>query len=131
MTVSAVIRIGLILFLMSLFMHSPGLFAAVGVEHVSIHAGLVLFLLLYTPLALALGLWDQALSRRYEFEADAFAAQATRTPDALIQALKTLSVSNLSNLTPHPAYVAVNYSHPPVLKRIEALRKLDRQGPQD
>lgn len=126
MTASAIGRIGLILFLMSLFMHTPALFAAVGVEHVSIHAGLVLFLLLYTPLALALGLWDQALSRRYEFEADAFAAQATNHPEALIQALKTLSVSNLSNLTPHPAYVAVNYSHPPVLKRIEALRKLMR-----
>ena len=126
MTASTITRIGLFLFLMSLFMHIPALFDAVGVEHISIHVGLVLFLLLYTPLTLALGLWDQALSRRYEFEADAFAAQATNRPEALIQALKTLSVSNLSNLTPHPAYVAVNYSHPPVLKRIEALHKLEQ-----
>jgi len=126
MTASTIARIGLFLFLMSLFMHTPALFDAVGVEHISIHVGLVLFLVLYTPLTLALGLWDQALSRRYEFEADAFAAQATNRPEALIQALKTLSVSNLSNLTPHPAYVAVNYSHPPVLKRIEALHKLEQ-----
>lgn len=123
MTASGIARIGVILFLMSLFLESPGLFAAFGVERMSVHAGLVLFLLLYTPLALALGLWDQSLSRRYEYEADAFAAQATGTSEALINALKTLSVSNLSNLTPHPAYVAVNYSHPPVLERIRALRK--------
>ena len=123
MTAKGILRIGLILFLMSLFLDNGELFAAFDMHQVSIHAGLVFFLLLYSPLALVLGVWDQRLSRRYEFEADAFAAESTKNPEALVTALKTLSVSNLSNLTPHPAYVAVHYSHPPVLERIRALRK--------
>jgi STE24 endopeptidase len=63
-----------------------------------------------------------AFSRRNEFEADAFAAQTTRRPEDLVTALKKLSLENLSNLTPHPFYVWLHYTHPPVLRRIAALR---------
>ncbi|WP_461209800.1 M48 family metallopeptidase [Desulfocurvus sp. DL9XJH121] len=122
MTAGALARMGLMLFLMSLFLDNRELFAAFGVRETSVHAGLVFFLLLYTPLSLALGLVEQALSRRYEFQADAFAARSTGDPEALASALGTLARTNLANLTPHPLYVAVHHSHPPVLRRIRALR---------
>ena len=69
-----------------------------------------------------LNMLTASLSRRDEFEADAYAAEHTGTPEALARALKKLSADNLSNLTPHPLYVWMHYSHPPVLRRIEALR---------
>ena len=58
----------------------------------------------------------------HEFEADNYAACTTGAPEALVRALKKLSLANLSNLTPHPALVFLSYSHPPVLERIRALR---------
>jgi STE24 endopeptidase len=64
-----------------------------------------------------------ALSRRHEFQADNFAAQTTGEPEIMISALKKLSQDNLANLTPHPLYVFLNYSHPPLLARVNALRK--------
>jgi STE24 endopeptidase len=70
-----------------------------------------------------LGIAGSILSRKHEFEADAFAAETTGQPGALIDALKKLSVDNLSNLTPHPLKVFLQYSHPPVLERIKSLRK--------
>ena len=63
----------------------------------------------------------QILSRKNETAADQFAAETTKDPGSLVAALKKLSVDNLSNLTPHPFYVFLNYSHPPVLQRIRAL----------
>ena len=61
------------------------------------------------------------LSRKYEREADAFAAATTGSGGPLATALKRLSVDSLSNLTPHPLYVILHYSHPPVCDRIHAL----------
>jgi STE24 endopeptidase len=67
------------------------------------------------------------LSRRHEYEADAWAAATTGGGRELISALKKLSVHNLANLTPHPLNVAVNYSHPPVLQRIRALAEVSKK----
>jgi STE24 endopeptidase len=60
------------------------------------------------------------LSRKNEYEADAF-ARDTYDGSFLQQALKKLSVDNLSNLFPHPAYVFIHYSHPPLLQRLAAM----------
>ena len=68
------------------------------------------------------------LSRHNEFEADRFAGENTGRPESLIDALKNLSVHNLANLTPHPFYVFLNYSHPPLLQRIASLRTLLGKG---
>jgi len=62
-----------------------------------------------------------ALSRKYEYEADRFAAETTHQPRDLVDALKRLHAENLSNLTPHPFYVFLNYSHPPLLQRVRAV----------
>jgi STE24 endopeptidase len=83
--------------------------------------------MLFSPIDLFLSLIMQISSRRDEYEADRFAVTTTKDYCPLVTALKKLSVHNLSNLTPHPFYVFLNYSHPPVLERIRALKNLGTQ----
>jgi STE24 endopeptidase len=93
-----------------------------GTEGLPVYAGLLFFGLLLTPIELVLSVLMSAFSRKNEFEADAFAAQTTACAEDLISALKKLSLENLSNLTPHPFYVWLHHTHPPILARIAALR---------
>ena len=118
--VLSVLHMGALLFLLSIFMTSQGLFEAFYMEQGSVHAGLIFFGLLLTPLDMVLSVLLNALSRRNEFEADRFAAR-TWDGSALVSALKKLAVDNLSNLTPHWFHVFLHYSHPPLLQRIKAL----------
>ncbi|HEX6884225.1 MAG TPA: M48 family metallopeptidase [Planctomycetota bacterium] len=118
----SILQAGALFWLLSLFLTQPGLFAAFGVETPSVHAGLVFFLLLYTPLEVLLSLGMQAFSRRNEFEADAYARQTTGAGEPLVRALQRLSADSLSNLTPHPLYVVLHHSHPPLVERVRALR---------
>ena len=123
----SILQMGLLFFILSLFLGNQGLFAAFGMEHVSVYASLVFFGFLYSPISTLLAIGFNAFSRRNEYQADSYAAQTLESDgggEALISGLKKLSVSNLSNLTPHPLQVALNYSHPPVLARIAALRRL-------
>jgi STE24 endopeptidase len=90
-------------------------------EHVSIYASLVFFGFLYSPLGIFLSIAMNHISRRQELAADHYAVQTTGKVGAFIAALKRLSVENLSNLTPHPLKVFLEYSHPPVLQRIKSL----------
>ncbi len=115
---------GVLFFLLSLFIENRGLFDAFRVEQISIYAGLVFFSILYSPIELALSIAMNVVSRRHEYEADTFAAGTIGSSEPLVNALKTLSVSNLGNLTPDKLTVILNYSHPPILQRIEALREL-------
>jgi STE24 endopeptidase len=126
--VTGILRMGLIFYLISFFLGNEALFAAFGMETLSVHAGLVFFFLLYTPLGMLLGLGAQILSRKHEYEADNFAVTTMKKREPMIAALKKLSVDNLSNLTPHPAYVFINYSHPPVAERIRAIREAPLEG---
>jgi STE24 endopeptidase len=91
-------------------------------EHLSVYASLIFFGFLYTPISLILSVAGKVLSRKHEFESDAYAALTYKKPEAMITALKKLTVDNLSNLTPHPVKVFLSYSHPPVLQRIRALK---------
>ncbi len=118
--VISIVHLGLVLYLLSLFLDSPGLYRAFYVDQPSVYAGLIFFSLLYTPLEMVLSIVMQAISRRNEAEADRFAAE-TYDPASLAEALRKLSRSNLSNLTPHPFLVFLTYSHPPVLARVRAL----------
>ena len=113
---------GLLFFLVSIFISYQGLFDAFHMQQTSVYAGLLFFGLLYTPVDFFIGLILQMISRHHERAADQFAINTTDTPEAMIDALKKLSVNNLSNLRPHPIYVFLNYSHPPVLERIRAIR---------
>jgi len=104
-------------------MTHEGLFRAFLMDQPSIYAGMIFFGLLYTPVELLLSIVMSLFSRRHEYEADRFATQTVDSPEALVQGLQKLSLHNLSNLTPHPFYVFLNYSHPPVLERIQAIRR--------
>jgi STE24 endopeptidase len=120
--VLAVVQTGVMFLLLSLVLDRPGLFTAFRVAEPSVYVGLVLFGLLVAPLDLVLSMALHVLSRRHEFEADAFAVETTGSGERLATALKRLSADSLSNLTPHPLYVFLPYSHPPLRDRIEALR---------
>lgn len=115
---------GVTCFLLGLFIENAGLFAAFGFppERRSVYASLIFFSFLYTPIGMVLGIMEHAISRRHEYEADRFAVATCENPAAMREALKKLSVDNLSNLDPHPFKVAVSYSHPPVLYRIRAMQ---------
>ncbi len=118
----SILHTGVLLYLLSLFVDSHGLFQAFYMTNQSIYAGLLFFGLLYTPIELVLSVVMQILSRKNEYEADRFAAETLDNPDSLVNALKKLSAANLSNLTPHPFYVFLNYSHPPLLQRVQAIQ---------
>ncbi len=116
----SIAQTGLMLFILSLFIGNPLLSQAVGATEGSFHMGILAFGILYSPISMILGLGMNYLSRIHEYAADRFAGE-NFDARSLQEALKKLSVNNLSNLRPHPAYVFVYYSHPPVLKRLEAL----------
>jgi STE24 endopeptidase len=126
---AGIVQSGLMFFLLSFFISEPALFEAFYVRQPSVYAGLVFFALVYAPLGFLSGLCMQTFSRRNEFAADRFAVDTTRAPDAMASALKKLAVDNLTNLTPHRFYVFLNYSHPPVLQRLQAIaNRLARRG---
>ncbi len=118
----ALLSTGLMFFILSRFITSRPLFAAFGVEELSIGAGIVFFAFLYAPIDLVVSLLGNFLSRRFEYRADEFAGRTTGRPEAMIAALKKLAVDNLSPLTPHPLKVFFSYRHPPILARIRRLR---------
>jgi STE24 endopeptidase len=116
-----ILQMGFTLYLLSLFISYPGLFEAFYMPRPSVYAGLIFFAMLYSPLDFLIGLFMQRLSRRNETEADHFSIETTQDPQSMVDALKKLSVDNLTNLLPHPFYVFLNYSHPPVLQRIKTI----------
>lgn len=121
---ATVAQAGLMFYLLSLFLNNPGLFRAFGMDHISIYASLFFFGFIYSPLSTLISIVFNKMSRSHEFEADRYAAETTGQADRLISCLKKLSLANLSNLTPHPALVVYSYSHPPILQRIAALRRI-------
>jgi len=123
MVVWSIINAGLMFFLMGFFIDNAGLFSAFRMEETSIYASLFFFGFLYTPVSLVLSVITNNISRHHEYQADQFAVRTYQKPEAMIMALKKLSVDNLSNLTPHPLKVFFDYSHPTVLKRIERMRE--------
>lgn len=118
-----IVQTGIVLFIFSLFVGSPELSAALGVAEPSFHIGLIAFGVLYSPISMVTGMAMNIYSRRNEYQADAYAAENFDTSE-MISALKKLSVKKLSNLRPHPVYVFFHYSHPTLLQRLEALKKL-------
>jgi STE24 endopeptidase len=124
MLAASIVQIGIMFLILSAFINNRGLFDAFGMTHVSIYASLVFFGFLYSPISMLLSVIFNIFSRRHEFQADRYALTSTGELEMMISALKKLSVTNLSNLTPHPLHVFLNYSHPPVLERIKALRTL-------
>ena len=116
----SILTTGLTLYILSLFINSPLLAKALGVDIPGFHIGIIAFGILYGPISGITGLLMNILSRKFEYQADAY-AKANYNSTSLISALKKLSKNSLSNLTPHPLYVFVHYSHPSLLQRIIRL----------
>jgi STE24 endopeptidase len=107
--------------LLHIALHDTRLFAAFGVAYPSVGIGLVLFSMIYGAWSHLIDPLFQALSRKHEFEADAFARESMGSAGPLASALKKLSKEHLAHLTPHPLYVWLHHSHPPVGQRLAAL----------
>jgi len=120
----SIITTGLMFFILSFFINNQGLFEAFKMDKTSIYASMFFFGFLYTPINMFFSIVHSIVSRKHEYEADRFAVRTYKKPEAFILALKKLTVDNLSNLTPHPLKVFLDYSHPPVLKRIATIRKI-------
>lgn len=120
----SMIHSAILFFLLSVFLQEKGLFDAFYMDNMSIYGGLIFSGMLYAPIEMILSIFMQMSSRKHEFEADAFAVETTGNKVDMINTLKKLSKDNLSNLTPHPFYVCLNYSHPPVLERIKAIEAI-------
>ena len=120
--IAGILQTGIMLFVFSLLQGNPLLIEALGAKQAGFHLEIFTFALIYSPISMITGILMYLLSRKNEYEADAF-AKKTYNGKALATALKRLSSDSLSNLTPHPAYVFVHYSHPPLLKRLEALER--------
>ena len=124
MMLGSIIQTGVMLYLFSLFLGSSTISAAFQMDHISTYSSLVFFGFIYSPVSLILSLFFNKLSRKHEFEADSYASKTLDNPQYLMNSLKKLSQANLTNLTPHPLYVFINYSHPPVLERLKELANL-------
>lgn len=116
----SLIQSALMIWLLSIAIDVPALSMALGAPEASFYMGIVAFGLLFSPISFFTGIISNIISRKYEYQADAFANEQY-SGKALINALIRLSVKNLSNLTPHPAYVFFHYSHPPLLQRKKAI----------
>ena len=117
-----IIQLGLMCYLLEVCLNQTVISQALGGDKMFFHLGLLAFGILYTPIGTIIGVFMNVLSRKNEFEADHY-AKSTYDGNALQLALKKLSVDSLSNLYPHPFYVFMHYSHPPLLKRLSALSK--------
>ena len=116
------IQSGIMLFILSLFIMNDNLFAVFKMENLSIYASLLFFSILYTPISMIMNIFFNFISRQNEYSADKYSAITYNKPDKLISALKKMSRDNLSNLSPHWLNIFMNYTHPPVIKRIKALK---------
>ena len=116
------IQSGIMLFILSIFIMNENLFNVFKMDELSIYASFLFFSILYTPISMFMGFLFSYISRKNEFSADEFSAKTTNSPKSLITGLKKMSKENLSNLTPHWLHVMLNYSHPPVIDRINALK---------
>jgi STE24 endopeptidase len=111
--------------LMGWLLSNPNLSKALGSDTPSFHLSMIAFFMLFTPVSTLLGLINNSFSRHNEYQADQYSIDTyPGAREYMYSALKKLSVESLSNLNPHPVYVAVHYSHPPILDRLANLQKV-------
>lgn len=122
-TILSIVQMGITLFLLSRMIFTSEVSYAMGGEVSTIHLNMLAFAILYSPLSRILGMFMNMLSRKNEYEADEYAVK-NYGANALIEGLKKMSSDHLSNLTPHPAYVFVHFSHPPLLQRVRAMKQV-------
>ena len=122
-TVLSFINSAIIFSLMSLVIKNQVIFDAFYMENVSIYGGFIFFGILYSPISLIISIISNHYSRRNEINADKWSVETTGLVVELSEALKRLARNNLVNLSPHPLYVFLNYTHPPLIDRLEKIKK--------
>jgi len=127
--VLSLLQLFIMIYLLGKALTLPQFSQALGADQMSFYMGLLAFSLLYTPVSFVLDIFSNLISRKHEYQADAY-AQSLGLGKQLIKALIKLSVSSLSNLQPHPLYVFFHYSHPTLLQRKQAIEKqgVEKQG---
>ena len=120
-TVISILSVGVMLYVLSLMIYNSEVSWAMGGDITALHLNILAFGILYSPVSRILGIFGNIFSRKNEYEADEYAV-TTYSGEPLIAGLKKMSSDHLSNLTPHPAYVFVHYSHPPLLQRVRAMQ---------
>jgi len=110
----------LLFWVFGLILQSDALAQALGGTVASFHLNALAFSILYSPISMVLDIFTNVLSRKFEYQADAFAAKYGYAPQ-LESGLKKLTATSLGNLMPHPLYVFFNYSHPTLYQRISRL----------
>jgi len=127
---------GILLFLASRILVHPWIYSAIGLGDIFgrigfsgaiIGVALYVAAILFEPLNLLLSPFMNWLSRRYEYQSDAYSLKLNHSATDMKGALIKLSQKNLSNLFPHPLYVVFHYSHPPLLARLKAIDDLNNQ----
>lgn len=111
----------LLFYLLGWMLNSDLLAQVLGGEKAVFHLNAIAFFTLYTPISTLLDLAGNILSRKFEYQADAY-ANKYGFGEQLISGLKKLSAKSLSNLLPHPWYVFFNYSHPTLYQRITKIK---------
>jgi STE24 endopeptidase len=120
MLLFSIIEMLVIFYILSLFLKFPNVSLALWWENSAFVLSMLSFLILFTPISMIFWMVWNILSRKHEYEADAYSKEFYDW-EKLKSALIKLSKNNLTNLTPHKAYEFFHYSHPNVLKRLEAL----------
>jgi len=121
--------LGMIIFfgLLAMLKENSVFYASLGFQESSNYAALMIFSIIFTELVFPFTFLFNRLSRKHEYQADAFAIGQTNDPDSMVTALETLHETNLSAPVTHPAYAAYHYSHPALPERIEAIRKIEHK----
>ena len=116
------LNILLVFVVLFIVLSQPSIMSAFGIENVEFGFGLLLFSVFMNPISILIGLVSSYFSRKHEYQADSYAASKYKK-EPMITALKVLSRENFSNLTPHPLFVKLRYSHPPTASRIQAIEE--------
>ena len=115
---------------LAIVLNIPSLYTAFGFDGMNYYFAQMMSGVIIWPLSTAMGIVGNYISRKHEYQADAFAAKEGYG-QVLISALKRLSKESLSGVNPHPAMVILNYSHPTLSQRIDAIRKCQNDEPSD
>ncbi|MQG19287.1 MAG: M48 family metallopeptidase [SAR202 cluster bacterium] len=125
-TVLSIVNSGVIFFMMSLVIKNQLIFDAFYLENISTYAGFIIFGILYSPISLIISIFSNYYSRINEINADKWSIETTGLVIELGDALKRLARNNLVNLSPHPFYVFLHYTHPPLIDRLEIIKNLNK-----
>lgn len=119
----SILTTGLMLFCFSLLPNFLPPYQELGLS-ISFHSTALLAMFFLPVFFFWMQFLQNAISRSNEFAADRFAVKAVGDSKDLISALKKLSTDQFSNLYPHPLVVWLEYSHPPLVERVKAMRSV-------